>query len=123
MMSLLDYALIVVIVVECIFAGLSLLRREPELPTDVSLEQAFDELELSIKQSYPTLPEGYTWKEVLLKLKRDYGKQSTIDWPEIEDTLKRYESFRYGGIKFESGDTRPILRVARMLRRREWIVR
>ena len=123
MIVLLDYALIAVIVAECLAAALLFLRKESDVPADISLDEAFNVLDISIKQSYPDLPQGYTWKEILNRIKIDHQYQSKTDWFDVEDTLKRYESFRYGGIQFENEDSRPILRLARMLKRRAWIAR
>lgn len=123
MISVLDYALIAVILAECAVAAMLLLRKEPDPPANVSLEEAFHTLELSIKQSYPNLLDGYTWKEALIKINADHPYQRKIKWAEVEDTLKKYEAFRYGGITFQKSDSRPILRLSRLLRRREWIVR
>lgn len=123
MISVIDYSLIVMIIVECATAALLLLRRDLDVPGNISLEQAFETLNLSIQQSYPNLPEGYTWKEVLVRIETEYRKQKKIEWDDVRDTLKKYEAFRYGGIRFEKDDSRPILRLARMLRRRQWIAR
>lgn len=111
------------IVAECLVAALLFLRKEPDVPAHISLHEAFNALDLSIKQSYPDLPQGYTWKEILIRIKTDYQHQQKTDWTDVEDTLKRYESFRYGGVQFENEDSRPILRLARMLKRRAWIAR
>ncbi len=123
MISLLDYALAALIFAECVVAAFLLLRKESDLPANISLEEAFNTLDLSLKQSYPDLPQGYTWKETLIRIKTNYRNQRNIDWSDVENTLKRYEAFRYGGVRFENEDSRPILRLARMIKRREWIVR
>lgn len=123
MISEFDYILIAAVIVESIVAALSAFKRGSKLPENVSLQQAFDILESSVSSSYPNLPAGYTWKEVISKIRLDYGEQEGIDWVDVEDRLKSYESIRYGGLRFETTNTGSILKLARLLRKREWLAR
>jgi hypothetical protein len=122
MPSELEYALIAANVVAYVLIGVALLRRQEKLPKDVKLEQAFTILEKSIDRSYPDLQRGYTWKEVMAILKSAKPKIGEIDWIDLENTLKRYEAFRYGGVNYENVDPHSVLRLAQKLQRRERVV-
>ncbi|MGI0090183.1 MAG: hypothetical protein ACREBS_00595 [Nitrososphaerales archaeon] len=96
-------------------------RRPAELPTNVTIEQAFKILESSLYECFPDLPEGYTWKEVMTRLKGLGTKSELIpielmwNWSEIEFTLKKYEAFRYGGIEYHNANTQLVLQLAKSL--------
>ena len=122
MPSGLEYALIAANVVAYVMIGVALMRKDQKLPKDVKLEQAFTILEKSIDRSYPDLQQGYTWKEVIAVLKSAKPKIGEVDWTDLENTLKRYEAFRYGGVNYENVDAQSVLRLAQKLKRREKFV-
>ena len=103
--------------------AIGLSRRLDKFPRDATLEEAFKILEEELKKRYPDLPEGYTWNEVLIKLKRSSTKTKHSDWANIENTLKQYEAFRYGGVDYKEVDPRSIVRLAKQLPRGEKVVR
>ena len=77
---------------------LALSKKSKEFPKDVTLDQAFKILEGALKQSYPELQEGYTWREVMFRLKSTNQYIGKIDWTDIKNILKKYEAITYGGI-------------------------
>ncbi len=79
------------------------------------ISEAFAILEKSLHNAFPDLPEGFTWKEVVSRLK-SLGI-TKLDWWEIENTLKKYEAFRYGGIEYSNINVQSILRLANSLPR------
>jgi peptide/nickel transport system permease protein len=81
----------------------------------VSIDVAFKILESSLKQNFPDLRDGYTWKEALQKAK-EAGIQ--MDWKEVEATLKQYEAFRYGGEDVRDGNGKSIVELASLLYQR-----
>lgn len=100
--------------------ALALLRKGDEYAKMVTLEQAFRILEGALRQSYPDLPDGYTWREALITMKKSHGESQ--EWVEIEKVLKKYEAIRYGGIRGEDVETGSVLRLAHRLRRRGKVV-
>jgi hypothetical protein len=115
-----EYALIAANMVAYVLIILALLKgRTKRFPENVTLEQAFRILEASLKESFPELPEGYTWKEIITKLR---STRMNIDWWEVEDTLKKYEAHRYGGFDFKNPDPHSVLRIAQQLPRGAKIV-
>lgn len=112
-----EFALIAVIIMEYAMIGVSLLRGRTIIADDASMEQAFAILEASLKRFYPELPDGFTWREALSKIQSSSTRTQNLDWYEIEDTLKRYEAFRYGGINYENPNVRSVIRLVRRLER------
>ena len=97
--------------------AVSLLRRREEFPSDLTLEQAFEILEGALVESHQHLPEGFTWKEALETLRSRMSSRKNIDWKEIEDALKTYQEFRYGGHKYTSAEIHSVLLLAKNVRR------
>jgi hypothetical protein len=65
-------------------------RRSP-----TSLEEAFSQLEVSIWSAFPSIPQGYTFREALWYLRKaGFG----ANWEEIEASLDTYEGRRFGGL-------------------------
>jgi hypothetical protein len=95
-------------------------NRRGSLPNNPTVEDAFRYLELSLNRAFPDLPPGFTWKEVINKLK---SLNLELDWFEIESTFKKYEDFRYGGIQYKNANVEAILRLASNLPRGEEIAR
>lgn len=104
-----------------IFLLLGVLRgRSRKPPRNPSIEEAFRFLESALKQAFPDLPEGFTWKEVTSRLK---SLDIDVNWAEVEDTLRKYEAFRYGGIEYQNANADSVLQLASELPRGEKIVR
>jgi hypothetical protein len=66
-------------------------------------------LERSLMRAFPDLPVGYTWGEVMAKVK---SLHLELDWFEIENTFRKYQDFRYGGIAYKNANVDAILRLA-----------
>ncbi|MDA4111604.1 MAG: hypothetical protein OK439_03635 [Thaumarchaeota archaeon] len=90
--------------------------RRFRLPSNPTVEEAFKILEKSLTRTFPDLPAGYTWKEVVNRLK---ASNLDLDWYEIEDTVRKYEEFRYGGIDYKNANVDAILRLAVSLKKVE----
>ena len=88
--------------------------RRNRLPKNPSVEDAFRVLEASLSRCFPDLPPGFTWNEVMGKVK---ALHLQLDWYEIETTFKKYEDFRYGGIQYKNANVSAILRLASELPR------
>lgn len=96
--------------------AVSLLRRREEFPSGLTLEQAFEILEEALRESRQNLPEGFTWNEALKTLRSRLGS-TNLNWKEIENALKTYQEFRYGGHKYTSAEIYSILLLAKNVRR------
>lgn len=69
-------------------------ERKHRIPDVHTLDQALAILEKSLRRTFPDLPEGFTWQEVVIRLK---AKHLKANWDEIENILRRYEEYRFGG--------------------------
>jgi hypothetical protein len=90
--------------------------RSGGVPTNPTMEYALGMLEKSLRSSFPDMPEGYTWREVIARLK---ASRKDLNWPEIDDALKAYEESRYGAITNEKANAWPIIRLTLSLPRGE----
>src|SRR5215470_8495458 len=79
---------------------------KPEISNTV---EAFQLLELALKDRFPELPEGFTWRDAMSRLK---PMNLDVDWGRLEIALNDYESYRYGGSGLGSTDPREVLRLA-----------
>jgi len=86
--------------------------RKDRIPSNPTVEDAFRVLEKSLNRAFPDLPVGYTWGEVMQKIK---GLHLELDWYEIENTFRKYQDFRYGGIAYKNANVDAILRLAMSL--------
>jgi len=75
-----------------------------------NLAEAFRTLESALKIGVPDLPAGFTWEEAVARL-----KVKEVDSKAIEDALKSYEAYRYGGLPLPDSDYKEIVRVANLL--------
>jgi hypothetical protein len=75
-----------------------------------NLADAFSGLEMALKQAVPDLPAGFTWEEAVARL-----SSSGIQTKGMEDALKGYEEYRYGGTPLPDLDFREVLKVANTL--------
>ena len=75
-----------------------------------NLADAFSGLELALKDGVPDLPAGFTWEEAVARL-----RSSGVQTKGMEDALKGYEEYRYGGVPLPDLDFREVVRLANML--------
>ncbi|MDG6905724.1 MAG: hypothetical protein JRN20_08070 [Nitrososphaerota archaeon] len=114
-----EYYLVIVNLIVYSLLVLVLWRPTNEIPENLTLEQAFAFLEDYLKRYYPSLKEGYTWQEVVSNLKSASPAINQIDWGILEESLNRYEAFKYGGISYGRVDTSMVIRLAQKLKKRE----
>ena len=89
---------------------LAALRRRNRKVTASNLADAFNGLELALKDAVPDLPAGFTWEEAIARL-----RSSGIPTEGMEGALKSYEEYRYGGLPLPDLDFREVLKVANMI--------
>jgi hypothetical protein len=115
------YLLIALNILVYVVLAIGIVRnRRDRLPKNPTVEDAFKYLELSLGRAFPDLPPGFTWKEAISKLKM---LNLELDWVEIENTFKKYEDYRYGGIQYKDANVVAIMRLASRLPRGEEIAR
>lgn len=90
-----------------VYAALGRGRRRA---TASNLGEAFRALELALKRALPDLPAGFTWEEAVARL-----KSSGVRTEGMEDALKGYEEWRYGGLPLPDVDYQEVVRVANAL--------
>ncbi len=109
------YVLIVLNIGVYVMLAIGIIRnRKDSPPKNPTVEEAFRYLEISLNRAFPDLPAGFTWNEVISKLKM---LNLQLDWLDIESTFKKYEDFRYGGIQYKNANVDAILRLASSLPR------
>jgi hypothetical protein len=79
-----------------------------------NLSEAFEVLGEEVKKWMPSLPPGYTWREVVAEVKRRGLK---IDWASFGRSMDAYEALRYGDSESSGNDYREVLTLARELKR------
>jgi len=90
-----------------VFAAIGRWRRKVSAS---NLSEAFDGLEVALKEAVPDLPSGFTWEEAVARL-----RSSGVQTKGMEDALKSYEEYRYGGAPLPDLDYREVVKVANML--------
>jgi hypothetical protein len=75
-----------------------------------NLADAFNGLELALKEAVPDLPAGFTWEEAIARL-----RSSGVQTRGMEGALRSYEEYRYGGLPLPDLDFREVVKVANML--------
>ena len=100
-------ALNVVLYVALVFTVLSGRARRVNA---ANLAEAFKGLEVALKQAVPDLPDGFTWGDALARL-RSAGVQTNG----MENALKGYEEYRYGGTPLPNVDYHEVVMVANIL--------
>ena len=85
-------------------------RRRRRRVSALNLADAFNGLELALKEAVPDLPPGFTWEEAVARL-----KVSGLQTKGIDEALKSYEAYRYGELPLPDLDFREVVRVANML--------
>lgn len=86
---------------------LAALRRRRRKVTASNLADAFNGLELALKEAVPDLPAGFTWEEALARL-----RSSGVRTEGMEGALRSYEEYRYGGLPLPDLDFREVVNVA-----------
>jgi len=103
-------ALLVLNVLLYIPLVMSAVRRRRQKVNASNLADAFSGLELALKEAVPDLPAGFTWEEAVARL-----RTSGVQTAGMEDALRRYEEYRYGGLPLPDLDFREVVRLANML--------
>jgi hypothetical protein len=85
-------------------------RRRARKVSASNLADAFNGLELALKEAVPDLPTGFTWEEAVARL-----RSSGVQTKGMEEALKSYEEYRYGGLPLPEFDFREVVKVANML--------
>ena len=93
--------------------GLTRIRRR-NIRDVRNIEDAFALLEDCLSTSFPDLPEGFTWKEAIYRLKK---LEMKADWQDVENALRKYEAYRYGGIRNSDIHIQSVVKLARNLPR------
>jgi hypothetical protein len=75
-----------------------------------NLAEAFKGLEVALMQAVPDLPDGFTWGDAVARL-RSAGIQTNG----MENALKGYEEYRYGGTPLPNVDFHEVVMVANIL--------
>lgn len=100
-------ALNIALYIPLIFAAMG--RRRHRVKA-TNLADAFSGLELALKEAVPDLPAGFTWEEAVSRL-----RSSGVPTNGMENALKSYEEYRYGGVPLPDTDYNEVVRVANML--------
>ncbi len=103
-------ALLVVNVILYIPLVFAVFRRRRHKVRASNLADAFNGLELALKEAVPDLPAGFTWEEAVARL-----NSSGVQTRGMEEALKSYEEYRYGGSPLPDLDFREVVKVANML--------
>jgi len=75
-----------------------------------NLAQAFEGLEMALKQALPDLPAGFTWGDAVARL-----TSAGVQTNGMEAALEGYEDYRYGGTPLPNLDFHEVVMVANML--------
>jgi len=87
-------------------------RRRTTGPADE--DAAFSQLESALIRRFPDLPEGFTMREGLSRVR---SLEPGLGWDGIERSLESYEAYRYGGGPAPSGEQPDLTKLVRRLRR------
>ena len=77
-----------------------------------SVAEAFLLLEAALKEKFPDMPVGFTWREAMGRIR---GINPKLDWKSLEYVLRGYEAYRYGGLELSYTDPGEVLRLASVL--------
>ncbi len=87
--------------------------KRPYSKLEVStVAEAFRLLETALREKFPEMPVGFTWREAMGRMK---VMNPEIDWKSLENVLKGYEAYRYGGFEPLTTDPGEVLRLASVL--------
>ncbi|MDA4134351.1 MAG: hypothetical protein OK441_02135, partial [Thaumarchaeota archaeon] len=88
-------------------------RQRIPSPTDAAA--AFRLLEDALRRSFPDLPYGFTLREGLARARLAHF---SLRWEDIDRTVAKYETFRYGGGPIPTLPQPEVMRLVKVLRRR-----
>ncbi len=88
----------------------ALLSRRTRRVNATNLAEAFNGLEAALQLAVPDLPAGFTWGEALARL-----NSAGVQTNGMENALKGYEEYRYGGTPLPDIDFHEVVTVANML--------
>lgn len=91
---------------------LGVFKRRSTRPEVSGVAEAFRLLESALREKFPEMPAGFTWREAMGRMK---GRNPELDWKSLENVLKGYEAYRYGGFELSDTDPREVLRLASVL--------
>lgn len=94
-------------------AGLIQRRRWSSMIGQEDLTAMFGQLELALKKRFPDLPEGFTIREGISRV-RTLGLD--LRWDRIESALEGYEAHRYGEEPLPSTAQPELMKLVRELR-------
>ncbi len=103
-------ALLVINIVLYVPLVWAVFRRRRRKVNASNLADAFNGLEMALKEAVPDLPAGFTWEEAVARL-----RSSGVQTKGMEEALKSYEEYRYGGLPLPDLDFREVVKVANML--------
>ena len=86
------------------------LRRRRHKVNAANLADAFNGLEMALKEAVPDLPAGFTWEEAIARL-----QSSGVQTEGMGAALRSYEEYRYGGSPLPDLDFREVVKLANML--------
>ena len=75
--------------------------------------EAFALLGAEIRRSMPSMPPGFTWEEAIVEARK---LEVDVDWPRVDEAVRSYEGYRYGGKEAPVAGYEEIRRLARELR-------
>lgn len=91
-------------------------KRAFRIPKVSSAKEAFDYFESSYMAVFPQEQDGFTWGDALARSRT--LSLAGVDWESVENSIRQYEAYRYGGVETQKIDTYPIIKVAMLLRER-----
>lgn len=74
----------------------------------------FEALGQALKERFPDLPSGFTLREGLARARE---LVPNLNWKEIDDALRAYEDYRYGGLPKVGSPTVPLSGLISALKR------
>ena len=98
-----------------IAVGLIQGRRRRASMQPSGIDMAFRQVESAVKERFPDMPEGFTMREALSRVR---SLEPGLSWDQIEKSLEAYEAYRYGGAPYPSGERPELAELLRSLRRR-----
>jgi hypothetical protein len=96
-----------------IAAGVIQGRRRRTTMRPSGTDAAFNQLESALVKRFPDLPEGFTMREGLSRVR---SLEPDLRWDRIEESLEGYEAYRYGGDPVPSGEQPELAKLIHKLR-------
>ena len=88
-------------------------RRRRRITSPAGKDAVFSQLESALVRRFPDLPEGFTMREGLSRVR---PLEPGLGWDRIEESLEGYEAYRYGGDPAPSGEQPELAKLIRKLR-------